>query len=415
MEWKTAEQLKVQYLNNNYCDFVPFSFVGLIHCVPYPLSSSIENSNKSLVYHTSEQLKVLLNSPAEQWITGPAGTGKTWVLIEKVKELDASQSGERILVVCFIEPLSKSLEEQFKDCSCVVVKIFETLLFEITEKRNYSDCGTRENINLAVEILERKAPEYDHIFVDECEDLIGDKWPVLFQKMWKGNADDCGSREVTGCKYKWFFYDTNQNMRWPDELFQEAVGSSYKLTRVLRNTGNIFDQSKKYLLPSSDSTKEITLGHKEWGLNINWQASLPSRNVAEKMGAKSVANCINDLIKKNVAEADICVLVENEDVRDRLSLELKELEVDNHNAEEHFEVNHKNKVLVDSIMRFKGLESKVVILYYPEFTTEFKKRLYIAFSRCSCYLVVITTKECLDALKSKYGVSSEVLRDCILL
>lgn len=98
----------------NSCDLSSFSFVGLIHCVPYLLSSSIENSNKRLVYHTNEQLKVLLNLSSEQWITGPAGSGKTWMLIEKVKELGISRSGEKILVVCYSRPLSKMLEQQFE-------------------------------------------------------------------------------------------------------------------------------------------------------------------------------------------------------------------------------------------------------------------------------------------------------------
>ena len=33
---------------------------------------------------TKEQLSVILNSVPEQWITGPAGSGKTWLLMKKV-------------------------------------------------------------------------------------------------------------------------------------------------------------------------------------------------------------------------------------------------------------------------------------------------------------------------------------------
>ena len=146
---------------------------------------------------------------------------------------------------------------------------------------------------------------------------------------------------------------SSESLEYDDEEhFQtqkRALLTSTKLTRVLRNTGNISDQSKKYLQPIIPYTEEVILGHEEWGLNITWKDALPSRQVLDRTGAKSVANCINDLIKKNVAEADICVLVENEEVRDRLSLELKELDVDNHNAEEQFESNGKNKVVVECI------------------------------------------------------------------
>lgn len=385
-------------------------YVGLSHDVPYPLSFAIEDSHKELMRHTIEQAKIFRNSTAEQWITGPAGSGKTWLLIEKVKQLSASQSGEKILVVCVSAAFSKSLEKEFKDCSRVIVKRFEELLLEITEtERPFDRASQYDLIRLALKKLEQNTPqpEYDHIFVDECEDLIGEEWPVLFQKIWKGNEDDCGSIEDLRCKYKWYFYDTSQCGQYSDKRkLRKALATSSKLTRVLRNTGNIFDQCKKYF-QELDGTEGITLGHKKCGLNIDWQASLPSEMVTEKDGAPLVAKCIERLRKENVSEADVCVLVQNEDIRDQLSSELKELNVDNHNAEDKFEGNHKSKVVVDSIWGFKGLESKVVILYNPAFALTENihviKLLYIALSRCNCYLVVITTKRGVAALKSKYG------------
>lgn len=397
-------------------DCLVMRFVGLVHGTPYPLSSSIERSNKVLVWKTAEQLKVLLGSPEEAWITGPAGSGKTWILIEKVKELGASQRKEMILVVCFNKPLSKMLKQQFKDFSCVVKVIrFQQLLKIITGKRFHSELEREENVNLAVRILEGKTPEYDHIFVDECQDLIGDQWPVIFQKLWKGNDDDSGTTEVTGYKYKWFFYDTNQYVGWSGERFekhQKALKDSFKLGYVLRNTGNIFEQSKKYLRPSCYCLKEITLGHNELGLNIKWQESLPPGGY--QGGAQSVAECIADLRKKKVLEADICVLVQSVGARNLLSTQLKKLHVDNHNAEEQFEEN-KNVVVVESIRRFKGLESKVVILCNPEFTNKnnkhIKELLYTAISRCSCYLVIITSWEGLRSLQSVDGVGMEYVDD----
>ena len=388
--------------------FLFVSFVGLVHCTPYPLSSFIERNNGVLVWKTREQSTVLLDSPEELWISGPAGSGKTWVLIEKVKELGASQKGERILVVCFNIPLSKMLKELFQYLSRVVnVKTFKKLIHEITGKRCQSDKEKETIINLAVRTLEGKTPEYDHIFVDECQDLIGDQWPVLFQKLWKGNEDDSGTTEATGYRYKWFFYDTNQYVGWSGEHLkkhEKALKASFRLSRVLRNTGNIFNQSKKYLQPSSSFSKEITLGHEECGLNIEWKAKLPPGEVTEKEGAKLVAECIDDLRKRGVLEADICVLVQSVKVRDLLSPELKELHVDNYNAEL---ARNKNMVVLESIRRFKGLESKVVILYNPEFTVKYKhikELLYTAFSRCSCYLVVITSMEGMVALQSVDGV-----------
>ena len=73
-----------------------------------------------------------------------------------------------------------------------------------------------------------------------------------------------------------------------------------------------------------------------------------------------------------------------------------------------------NKVAVESIRRFKGLESKVVVLYNPPFfqnknwvVKKVKELLYTSVSRCCCYLIVITTEHGCNTLKSEEGVCEE--------
>ena len=395
------------------------------HC----LSHSIDKSHNVLVFKTNEQLKVMLGSTSEQWITGPAGSGKTWILMEKVKLIAQKaislKTGENILVACHNLPLSKMLAKTFEDhltklsqgvdvSSVVKVKTFSKLLHDITGKCSKNDQEKEENITAAVERLENRMydQQYDHIFVDECQDLIGDRWPALFEKLLK-NDDD---RSDDDAKHKWFFYDTNQHLGLSEEQYQqheETLKKSTKLTRVLRNTGNVFDQSKKYFKSRFPTGEAITLGHQECGLAIKWDTSLPKRQVAESIGAKSVAKHIEELRGNKVQNKDICVLVETTEIRDRLSYELKRLKVDNQDAEEPFKENH-DKVVVESIRRFKGLESKVVLLYNPGFLVhsdwKVKELLYTAISRCFCYLVVITTPGGHQALMSDEGVVESTLK-----
>ena len=379
------------------------------------MRTAVDKTYKVLLHHTDQQLRVLLNSPAEHWITGAAGTGKTWILIEKVRNLCEHQGGseQKILVVCFNRPLSKMLEKEFEHFRHKVeVKTCDKLCCDITETKFDPKQEMQERIHNAVKVLKGKGLKYDHIFVDECQDLMGDEWPILFKELWKGNEGVSGTTAANGRRYKWLFFDKNQFVGWSgknSQTLSEAYEKGTNLIHVLRNTGNIFKQSKKYL-QSNDPNTETILGHKERGLDIKWVDSLPSRQVPEGTGAQSVADCINDLREKKVSEEDVCVLVETVEIRDRLSAELKRLNVDNHNAEERFEGNKKKKVVVvESIRRFKGLESKVVILYNPEFTLKdnnpTKELLYTAVSRCFCYLVIITTKEGLAALQSDAGVN----------
>lgn len=409
----------------NYC-----RFVGLAHTSRY-LGYSIDKSHDVLVFKTREQLKVLLDSTAEQWITGPAGSGKTWLLMEKVETLAekalVGETDEKILVVSNNKPLSKMFSTTFKqhlnnllqnvtcteDLSSVVeVMTFDELLYDITEEKSGdSDQEKGEHVARAVERLEKgvSIQQYDHIFVDECQDLCGDKWPILFEKLQK-DADDLydDSDDGAECKYIWFLYDSNQYLRLSDQQhqhFRKNLKKTTRLSHVLRNTGNVFNQSRKYF--KSKVTGELQLGHREDGLAIEWDDSLATTKDPEYQGAEAINKHICKLRLHNVKDRDICVLVRNTAIRDKLKSKLKGLKVETQDAEELFDT-HQNKVIVESIWRFKGLESKVVVLYNPPFFEDkdwtTNELLYTAVSRCFCYLVVITTKQGCKALRSKQGI-----------
>lgn len=401
------------------------------HCLSY----SIDKSHNMLVIRTREQLNALLNTTPEQWITGPAGSGKTWLLMEKVKMLAKKvllhEMEEKILVVCYNKPLSKMFLSTFKqhlndllqnvseDLSSVVkVVTFDELLYEITKvKSGESDQEKREHVARAVKLLEKgtaSIQQYDHIFVDECQDLCGDKWPILFEKLQK-DADDLSddSDDEAECKHIWFLYDTNQYLRLSDQqhqFFKKNRKKTTRLSSVLRNTGNVFKQSSKYY--RSKVTEELQLGHSEDGLPIKFDDSLTSTKDSEYQGAEAIEKHICKLRLHNVKDRDICVLVKNTAIRDELKSKLKHLKVKTQDAEELFDTTtDQNNVIVESIWRFKGLESKVIILYNPPFFEDkdwtiktTKEILYTAVSRCFCYLVVITTKQGCKALQSPMGI-----------
>ena len=69
------------------------------------------------------------------------------------------------------------------------------------------------------------------------------------------------------------------------------------------------------------------------------------------------------------------------------------------NAENYIQ---SNRVIVDSTRRFKGLESKVVILLDPEYRVDQQavELMYVAVSRCHCYLVIISLKSRCEWFKS---------------
>ena len=217
------------------------------HSIPDILSESIDETNIELKMCTKEQLSVVLSPVPEQWIIGPAGSGKTMLLMKKVLMLakNALSEGkkEKILVACHNEPLAKNFRKVFEgelifsfpksgDLEKVVeVKTFDSLLYDIT-----GDFGQNmgKHVAQALELLEKGTmltQRYDHIFVDDFKDLGKDKWPTLFKRMHKNNDadedDDCCEP-----KHIWFFFDPNQDINSSEEQSQLPRESRKKTFRL---------------------------------------------------------------------------------------------------------------------------------------------------------------------------------------
>ena len=178
---------------------------------------------------------------------------------------------------------------------------------------------------------------------------------------------------------------------------------------MLRNTGNIFKQSEKYFKSLMTSENGITLGHQEYGLPIKWDTSLESKVISDDKGASTIIPHLKDLCREHVQERDICILVETVAKRKSFRQALLKNSVETQTADNLVEKND-NKIVVESIRCFKGLESKVVILYNPPYEDDSesngcaKELLYTAVSRCCCYLIVITTEAGGEALISAQGI-----------
>ena len=404
------------------------------HSILDTLSKSIDDDKVKLEMCTKQQLSVVLDSEPKKWITGPAGSGKTWLLMKKVlmlaKKALLKGSEEKILVACYNKPLSMMFARVFKDKlfsflesgeleEVVEVKTFESLLFDVTGPRSGDSDQEKENhVSQALEVVEQRsafAQQYDHVFVDECQDLYGNRWQTLFERLLK-DEDDFSFDEP---KHLWFLYDTNQYLRLSEEQYKQhwkSIRKSAKLTKVFRSTESIFDQSKKYF--RAENAEPIVLGHSVRGLEITWDNSLKSREVTEDAGAAYIAKHIKELHRNKVVGKDICILTQNVEIREGISSELNKMEIETQNAADLFGYDlYENKVVVESIRRFKGLESKVVVLYNPPFFQDInwsvkkvKELLYTAVSRCFCYLVVITTKHGCNALRSEEGIAEQEIK-----
>jgi superfamily I DNA and RNA helicase len=411
------------------------SFVALSHI---SMSSQIDETHNQIVhFHTSEQLKHLLTASAEQWWAGPAGSGKTVLLKTKVKELareivEKERSNEKILVLCYNKPLSVHLKKNFKDWfyerfpgsrlkSPVHVYTYDSFIYKIftetlglTDDPELYEGGKIEERRRIVKeyFLTQGQPilssdeSYQHIFVDEGQDFPGNECLNLLQKVHnKPNGED-----TSDCRYYfWVFFDSNQHvqLRENESRLWESNSNKFRLTKVLRNTENVFLLAKTCY--SGYSGDEITLGHNEVGMNVVYDDCL-ELTTDRSSGVQILVRHIRKLQQNKVKLKDIVILVRARDSRDKLMECLKNEKppIRCFNAEYHASkaLRHLDFVIVDSIRRFKGLESKVVILYDPPYlldrnNLETPALLYTAISRCFCYLVVVSTQEGCKAIKER--------------
>ena len=399
-----------------------------------PLGLRFDDHYRTMISQTQQQMKILArNYPSVLWIRGPAGSGKTILLIEKAIALakgildDHSKANEKILVLCHNLILCKALEKTVKGklpadqdvSSFLHFKTFSKLVISLTNYHKFTN-SKEQWVNLALENLQTQVEStsgihcsiYDHILVDEGHDFYGNNWPKLLQLMHK-NFHFPKEDFLAKPGIFWVMYDSNQHLCFAKErasLHGVHLRNSAKLNEVFRNTGHIFEQSRKYFKSLMPNDGPIRLGHGLPGLPIEWDHSLVSRSDEGKEGAKSVIQWLKKLHKEKVHPKDICILVENEEKQRLLQREIEDIGEKCQTGDELVEKSQ-NCVVLETTRRFKGLESKVVILYNPPFQDDpyicTKEFLYTAVSRCSCFLVVISTQEGCVALKSDVGVNEE--------
>ena len=103
-----------------------------------------------------------------------------------------------------------------------------------------------------------------------------------------------------------------------------------------------------------------------YGLPIKWDTSLENKVISDDEGASTIIPHLEELREEHVQERDICILVETVAKRKSFIPALSKYSVETQTADNLVEKND-NKIVVESIRCFKGLESKVVILYNPPY------------------------------------------------
>lgn len=303
------------------------------------LSSDVDRQDELL---TGAQLFAVcsIDSSLRTVVEGGAGTGKTLIGCELAVRY--SKEGRSTLFCCLSEALACAVAGWIGE-----YKNLEILTFKELEKKNQ----------------DRTLENFEAIIVDEGQDISWDQWDLIDEILRDKKS------------YLRVLFDSNQAIyRARDDLETRLQAKSFPLRLNVRNTKQI---------------AAVTEGLYRGPLIHCGGSDGVAPLIFDVPNSKSLAKCeeiVLDLIEqKKILPADIAVLATNSKTVSEISSKLLTSRVKVTDAISRLG----GYVTVDTIGRFKGLESKVVVLLFDGESANSSELSYVGVSRARAMLIVI--------------------------
>lgn len=309
-------------------------------------------------------------------VAGPAGSGKT-IVAAHLAELSSQVRRLRTLLVCLNAPLAAFLRDRLGHLERLDVASYADFCRMTCDAAGVRPPDGLENLHRACmdAMSTPDRPAYDQIIVDEGQDFE-DEWLEALE--FALDEDGPGRLSV--------FYDSNQRVRGRGRRYIEDMPATrFPLTRNFRNTRRIFDVGQRFY----EGTEVRPLGPE--GVDVEWHAASGGPE-----SEKRLREVVGGLVTASGIPADrIVILCADMGKRDVVLSGGMPGRVPTTTA------THRTpgKVVVDSVRRFKGLESDVVIVFRPELYINDPELLYVAATRARALLHVIGDPEALAILK----------------
>lgn len=334
---------------------------------------------------TKDQMRVLdfLRSHRRAAISGGAGTGKTVLALEKARRL--ASEGFRTLLTCYNRQLADHLSSLCSGTQNLDVMSFHQLCHRQVERANRAsgrDLVSEAKVtypgkdlyevqlpNALGYSLEILPDRYDAIVCDEGQDFREEFWVPLELLL-----TDYDSSPF------YVFFDDNQNLYSRAGTFPIRE-EAFSLTANCRNTAPIHEAAYKHYKGIPVSPPDIQ------GDDVQFDES-PNR---DSQVAKINTRIVDLIARQGVAPGDITVLVADALHKAEYYAALKRLPLPKPATWLEEGVRGTNTVLIDTIQRFKGLESPIVILWGLD-TVDLSQRqelLYVGMSRAKSLLVIV--------------------------
>lgn len=321
------------------------------------------DAEHALIKLTEEQRRAFsgMRRSRRAVIYGGPGTGKTLLAGEKAAQMAAD--GTRVLLVCYNNLLSRALQGS-KHLAGVEVSTFHALCIAAAKRIGVAIPSSPsqswwedEAPYFLVELAKDQSRRYDAIIVDEAQD---------FSEDWLQSLIGLLKDEQHSPFY--LFADSDQKL-WRRSWEPRNDWHPYELTINCRNTQPIAQKVARVFSHPSLSAGAT-------GPEPKWSTLQTKADVAG-----FICDTVADLLEKGFEARDIVVLCEQADLADRLS----QMTAGNASC-----CRYGGKgIVVETIARFKGLDSAVVVLALDKLDVSPDIPAYVGFSRARTYLQVI--------------------------
>jgi hypothetical protein len=363
------------------------------------LSAKIAGEELERLILTAQQIQILdlISRQRRVAISGGAGTGKTVLALEKARRL--ADEGFKTLLTCYNAPLSEHLRLVSGTEENLTVVGFHKLCKQMVDKAS-KESG-RDLINeaegsypgmdhwdhhypialtYALEILDER---YDAIVVDEGQDFGEEFWFPIEILLNDGETSPL-----------YIFYDENQNVYTRASTFP-ADAAPITLTLNCRNTKKIHEAAYHFYSGSLIEAPDID------GEDVQ----VLEASSAEKQAQKIYEQITRLIVAEKIPPSSITVLIADRIRRQTYQRLLDAYTLPSGAYWGSVEDADPNNLKIETVARFKGLESDVLVLWGLDElpNSEKKETLYVGMSRAKSLLIICGSKTTSDKVLSPQG------------
>lgn len=362
----------------------------------FGVAESVERSAAAIDELTRHQLEALniLRRKERALITGPAGSGKTWLALKRAQEV--VQAGRaRVLFTCFNQQLASDVRRRLGGRSGVTVLSFHRLVEKLCKRAGveWKPPGmfapkAEQDIFWASGVVElansalTRIPEgrFDAILVDEAQDFHRDWWMALELMLVEPEKS-----------FLWAFADANQRL-YQRQWIPTGQLEEFALTDNLRNTKHIH-RLFQHLYRGGEGAARGPVGDP-----VLWESFDDPAEWSTQLD-----RLVSGLTKSGIDPSDIVILTAAGQHSSALRFRAF---VGGSPLAQYDSTARAGTVHWETVRRFKGLESRIVVLTEIEPLIRDAELQYVAFSRAVSLLLVLGKGEQVKRLRASVARSS---------